>query len=67
MNTQPTYLIRLPVVIQRIGYGKTWIYHLLSEEPCPTPVKIGACAFAFMGREIEEWILLTNSNPHKRR
>ncbi|WP_431355426.1 AlpA family phage regulatory protein [Dryocola clanedunensis] len=33
----------------------------------PTLVKISACAVAFVEREIEEWILLTNSNPRKRR
>ncbi len=63
MNTRPTCLIRLPAVIERIGYGKAWIYHLISEGLFPTPVKIGACAVAFIEREIEEWILLTNSNP----
>ncbi|WP_411722627.1 helix-turn-helix transcriptional regulator [Pantoea agglomerans] len=39
------------------------IYHLISEKLFPVPVKIGARAVAFMKRDIEEGILLTNSNP----
>ncbi len=31
MNNQPTRLIRLPEVIARTGYGKAWIYHLISK------------------------------------
>ena len=31
MNTQPARLIRLPVVIEHTGYGKSWIYHLINE------------------------------------
>ncbi|EPJ9673715.1 helix-turn-helix transcriptional regulator [Citrobacter farmeri] len=41
------------------------IYHIISEELFPAPVKIGARAVAFVEREIEEWILLTNSNPRE--
>ncbi|VTP15868.1 Prophage CP4-57 regulatory protein (AlpA) [Phytobacter ursingii] len=67
MNTQPTRLIRLPIVIEHTVYGKAWIFHLISERLFPTPVKIGECAVAFEEREIEEWILLTNSNPRNRR
>ncbi|EEA8304373.1 AlpA family phage regulatory protein [Salmonella enterica] len=65
--TQPTRLIRLPVVIEHTGYGKSWILHLMSEGLLATRVKISACAVALVEREIEEWILLTNSSPRKRR
>ncbi|EAN6342159.1 AlpA family phage regulatory protein [Salmonella enterica] len=67
MYTQPTRLIRLPVVIEYTGYGKSWIYHLINEGLLAAPVKISACAAALVEREIEEWILLTSSSPRKSR
>lgn len=30
MNNQTTRLIRLPEVMNRTGYGKAWIYRLIS-------------------------------------
>jgi prophage regulatory protein len=52
MYTQPTRLIRLPVVIEHTGYGKFWIYHLISEGLFATPIKISACAIALVERII---------------
>ncbi|MGC7979920.1 helix-turn-helix transcriptional regulator, partial [Salmonella enterica] len=34
--------IRLPEVINRTGYGKTWIYHLIKRGEFPEPIKTGA-------------------------
>ncbi|PLG85713.1 helix-turn-helix transcriptional regulator, partial [Klebsiella quasipneumoniae] len=42
MNNQATRLIRLPEVLERTGYGKAWIYRLISEGRFPAPVKEGA-------------------------
>jgi prophage regulatory protein len=56
MNNQPTRLIRLPEVIALTGYGKAWIYHLISKGRFPQPVKIGHRAIAFVESEVEEWI-----------
>ncbi|EEE3097606.1 dipicolinate synthase [Salmonella enterica subsp. enterica serovar Anatum] len=44
--------MRLPVVIEHTGYGKSWIYHLISEGLLATPVKISACAVALVERII---------------
>ncbi|EPF4198091.1 helix-turn-helix transcriptional regulator [Enterobacter hormaechei] len=56
MNNQPTRLIRLPEVLERTGYGKVWIYRLISESRFPAPVKIGVRAVAFVESEVDEWI-----------
>lgn len=56
MKNQPTRLIRLPEVLARTGYGKAWIYRLISEGRFPQPVKIGLCAVAFVESEVEDWI-----------
>ncbi|EUC84313.1 helix-turn-helix transcriptional regulator [Klebsiella oxytoca] len=57
MNQHNTRLIRLPEVIDRTGYGKAWIYHLINQNLFPAPIKIGARAVAFIESEVENWIL----------
>ena len=56
MNTQNTKLMRLPAVIERTGYSRSWIYELINQEQFPKPVKIGTRAIAFVESEIEEFI-----------
>ncbi|MCW7547158.1 AlpA family transcriptional regulator [Photorhabdus sp. APURE] len=56
MNNQPTRLIRLSEVLSRTGYGKAWIYRLVSEGRFPQPVKIGLRSIAFVESEVEDWI-----------
>ncbi len=56
MNNQTTRLIRLPEVMNRTGYGKAWIYRLISEGRFPRSIKIGIRSVAFVEREIDEWI-----------
>ena len=56
MNNQNTRLIRFPEVMNRTGYGKAWIYRLISEGRFPAPVKIGVRAVAFVESEVDEWI-----------
>ena len=59
MNTTDTTnhrLIRLPEVLKRTGFGKAWIYRLISEGRFPAPVKIGVRAVAFVESEIDAWI-----------
>ncbi|EFD1107945.1 AlpA family transcriptional regulator [Escherichia coli] len=57
MNTTNQSLIRLPEVLKRTGFGKAWIYRLISEGRFPAPVKIGIRAVAFVESEVDEWIL----------
>lgn len=56
MNNQTTRLIRLTEVMNRTGYGKAWIYRLISEGRFPTQIKIGSRAIAFIESEIDDWI-----------
>ncbi|EBP4364576.1 AlpA family transcriptional regulator [Salmonella enterica] len=56
MNTTNQSLIRLPEVLKRTGFGKAWIYRLISEGRFPAPVKIGVRAIAFVESEVDEWI-----------
>ncbi|ECL0601524.1 AlpA family transcriptional regulator [Salmonella enterica] len=56
MNTTNQTLIRLPEVLKRTGFGKAWIYRLISEGRFPAPVKIGVRAVAFVESEVDEWI-----------
>ncbi|HBP9995324.1 TPA: AlpA family transcriptional regulator [Escherichia coli] len=56
MNTTNQSLIRLPEVLKRTGFGKAWIYRLISEGRFPAPVKIGVRAVAFIESEVYEWI-----------
>ncbi|ATV45604.1 DNA-binding protein [Pectobacterium brasiliense] len=66
MNQPCTRLIRLSEVLERTGFGKAWIYRLISQNRFPQPVKIGIRAIAFVESEIDEWIQLTieNSRNH---
>ena len=48
--------IRLPEVINRIGYKRTSIYEQISEGTFPAPIKLGPRAVAWVSEEIEEWM-----------
>lgn len=56
MNNQTTRLIRLPEVMNRTGYGRAWIYRLISDGRFPGSIKIGIRSVAFVESEIDEWI-----------
>lgn len=56
MKTQNTKLIRLPAVIERTGYSRSWIYELINQKQFPQPIKIGSRAVAFIESEIEEFL-----------
>ncbi|WP_350304406.1 helix-turn-helix transcriptional regulator [Photorhabdus viridis] len=49
-------LIRLPEVIRRTGFGKTWIYTLIRAGKFPKQVKTGMRSIAFIESEIDAWI-----------
>ncbi|TDQ24713.1 AlpA family transcriptional regulator [Raoultella sp. BIGb0149] len=57
-------LIRLPEVIKRTGFGKTWIYELIRAGRFPLQVKIGERAVAFIESEVDAWI--DNAIAHSR-
>lgn len=49
-------LIRLPVVLDRVGYSRSRIYELIKAQKFPKPVKLGARASAWVEEEVDEWI-----------
>ena len=49
-------LLRLSEVMRRTGYGRAWIYRLISLGRFPKPVKIGSRSVAFIESEVDEWI-----------
>ncbi|MHB9807053.1 helix-turn-helix transcriptional regulator [Pantoea ananatis] len=49
-------LIRMPEAMRRTGYGKAWLYRLISQGFFPKPIKIGSRAIAFVETEVDEWI-----------
>jgi len=65
MNNKSTRLIRLPEVLLRTGYGKAWIYRLISEGRFPTQIKIGSRSVAFIESEIDDWIQATIDETRK--
>ncbi|CRY80729.1 MULTISPECIES: AlpA family transcriptional regulator [Yersiniaceae] len=65
MNNKSTRLIRLPEVLLRTGYGKAWIYRLISEGRFPTQIKIGSRSIAFIESEIDDWIQATIDETRK--
>ncbi|MGO8778926.1 MAG: helix-turn-helix transcriptional regulator [Rhodomicrobium sp.] len=49
-------LIRLKVVLSRVGYSRSTIYALIKEGRFPQQVKIGPRASAWDEDEVQEWI-----------
>ncbi|EJA5009149.1 helix-turn-helix transcriptional regulator [Salmonella enterica] len=49
-------LLRMSEIMRRTGYGKAWIYRLISQGKFPRPVKIGSRAIAFVESEVDDWI-----------
>lgn len=56
MNNQNKRFIRLPEVMNKTGYGRAWIYKLISDGRFPEPVKIGVRAVAFVESEVDQWM-----------
>lgn len=58
-------LIRLPEVIRRTGFGKTWNYTLIKAGRFPSQVKTGLRSIAFIESEIDAWIekIISDSRP----
>ena len=68
MNTvtkNTTRLIRLPEVLHKTGYKKSWVYRLISENRFPKPIKLGSRSVAFIEAEIDQWVSDTISNSRK--
>jgi prophage regulatory protein len=49
-------LIRLPVVLERVGYSRSRVYDLIKAKEFPKPVKLGKRASAWVEEEVDAWI-----------
>ena len=49
-------VLRLPVVMDRVGLGSSFIYLLIQRGEFPKPIKIGARAVAWIEPEVDVWI-----------
>lgn len=58
--------IRVPEVLNRVGFSRTTLYERIKEGNFPDRVKIGPRCVAFVESEIDEWIETTirNSRQH---
>lgn len=54
--TQPRRIMRLPQVQAVTGFGRAWIYELMSEGKFPKARKIGARAVGWDSQEVEQWV-----------
>lgn len=55
-QTRPGKLIRLPLVEDRTGLGKSSIYAAVKAGTMPAPVRLSARAVAWREEEIDQWI-----------
>ena len=49
-------LLRLPQVMERVGYRRSKIYALVNSGDFPKPVSIGPRAVGFVESEVDSWI-----------
>lgn len=53
---QSRRIMRLPQVQSATGFGRAWIYELMSEGKFPKARKISALAVGWDSQEIEQWV-----------
>ena len=49
-------ILRIPVVLDRIGIGRSTLYELLAKGDFPASIPLGARSVGFLESEIDEWI-----------
>jgi len=49
-------LLRLPEVLDRVGYRRSKVYSLIKEKRFPRPVELGPKARGFLESEVDAWI-----------
>ncbi len=52
-----TVIMRLPVVCERIGLGRSTIYKLMSAGKFPQSIHLSTRAVGWVEEEIEQWIM----------
>jgi prophage regulatory protein len=49
-------ILRLPNVMDRVGFARSSIYAFVSKGSFPPPIKIGSRAVGWLDAEIDSWI-----------
>ena len=49
-------ILRLPKVIERVGFARSSIYAFISSGKFPAPIKIGPRAVGWLDKDIDAWI-----------
>ena len=49
-------ILRLPDVIDRVGFSRSTIYEFVSKGRFPAPVRIGIRAVGWLDSDINDWI-----------
>lgn len=57
--------IRVPDVLNRVGFSRTTLYERIKEGNFPDRIKIGPRRVAFVESEIDEWIEATIRNSRQ--
>ena len=64
-----TAILRLPVVMAKVGLARSSIYARISEGTFPQPISLGSRAVGWLEAEIDQWITervdQTRSDPAK--
>ena len=56
--TQPhqTRILRLPAVVELVGYSKPSIYRKIKDGSFPVPVRLGERATGWRSTDIQDWL-----------
>ncbi|ENG3801789.1 helix-turn-helix transcriptional regulator [Proteus mirabilis] len=49
-------LLRLPDVIKKVGFKKSWIYQHINQGTFPRQIKLGDRSVVWLESEIDDWI-----------
>lgn len=55
-DSQPRCILRLPEVIRRTGFKRSYIYQLMREGKFPQAIRIGVRSVGWDSYAIEQWI-----------
>ena len=65
-NASLPHLLRLPVVLQVTGLGRSTLYKLIAEDAFPAPVKLAKRAVAWRQDDVRRWASGRVSASHRR-
>lgn len=49
-------ILRIPQVLERVGYRRSTLYVLIREGRFPKPIALGPRAIGFVEEEVDAWI-----------